>query len=126
MIISNKQNHSAMNANFRFYSRKMSTPSSKWTDAIADSTLCGYFYIFFVIFSVLAALSVLSAIYMFATTKITGGVVMAVLFAKLINIGISATAALFLYLICERSLKPTEAKSQAAKQAASGSGLLMM
>lgn len=107
----------------------MSSPSSTWTDAIADSTLCGYFYVFFVIFSVLAGLSVISAIYMFATTKITGGLVLAVLFAKLINFGISATAALFLYLICERALKPSASKghaSQAAKQAASGSGLLMM
>jgi hypothetical protein len=104
----------------------MSSSSPDWTDAIADSTLCGYFYVFFVIFSVLAGLSVLSAIYMFATTKITGGLVLAVLLAKLINFGISATAALFLYLICERALKPAAKQSQAAKQAASGSGLLMM
>lgn len=103
----------------------MSAPSSKWTDAIADSTLCSYFYVFFIIFSVLAALSVLSSVYMFATTKITGGLVLSVLFVKLLNFGISATAALFLYLICERSLT-ADAKSQAAKQAASGSGLLMM
>lgn len=106
---------------------EMSSSSPDWTNAIADSTLCGYFYVFFIIFSVLAGLSVLSAIYMFATTKITGGLVLAVLLAKLINFGISATAALFLYLICERALKPSAAKhSQAAKQAASGSGLLMM
>lgn len=108
----------------------MSSSSPDWTDAIADSTLCGYFYVFFVIFSVLAGLSVLSAIYMFATTKITGGLVLAVLLAKLINFGISATAALFLYLICERALKPSKSsqlkRSQAAKQVASGSGLLMM
>ena len=103
----------------------MSSPD--WTTAIADSTVCNYFYVFFIIFSVLAGLSVLSAIYMFATTKITGGLVLAVLFAKLINFGISATAALFAYLICDRALKPAQAKaSQAAKQAASGSGLLMM
>lgn len=102
----------------------MSAPD--WTTAIADSTLCNYFYVFFIVFSVLAGLSVLSAIYMFATTKITGGLVLAVLFAKLINFGISAAAALFAYLICDRALKPAQAKSQAAKQAASGSGLLMM
>ena len=96
-----------------------------WTNMIADGTLCGYFYVFFIIFSVLAGLSVLSAIYMFATTKITGGLVLAVLFTKLISFGISGTAALFAYLLCERALKPA-AKSQAAKQAASGSGLLMM
>lgn len=101
----------------------MSSSAPDWTKAIADSTLCGYFYVFFIIFSVLAGLSVLSAIYMFATTKITGGLVLAVLFAKLINFGISATAALFAYLICERALKPMA--TQAAKSA-SGSGLLMM
>jgi hypothetical protein len=101
----------------------MSSSAPEWTKAIADSTLCGYFYVFFIIFSVLAGLSVLSAIYMFATTKITGGLVLAVLFAKLINFGISATAALFAYLICERALKPMV--TQAAKSE-SGSGLLMM
>jgi hypothetical protein len=98
----------------------------EWSNAIADSTLCGYFYVFFIIFSVLAGLSVLSAIYMFATTKITGGLVLAVLFAKLLNFGISATAALFAYLICERALKPAMKSQASAKQAASGSGLLMM
>jgi ABC-type transport system involved in multi-copper enzyme maturation permease subunit len=102
----------------------MSSSAPEWTTAIADSTLCGYFYVVFIIFSVLAGLSVLSAIYMFATTKITGGLVLAVLFAKLINFGISAAAALFAYLICDRALKP--AATQAAKQSASGSGLLMM
>jgi hypothetical protein len=102
----------------------MSSPSSEWTDVIADSTLCGYFYVFFIIFSSLAALSIISAIWMFATTKITGGLVLAVLIAKLLNFGISATSALFVYLICERALKPAAAK--AVKRAPSESGLLMM
>ena len=98
-----------------------------WTDSIADSTLCGYFYVFFVIFSVFAALSVIGAIYMLATTKITGGFVFALLFAKLISFGISGTAALFLYLICERALKPAQEKhaKQAHGRAESASGLLL-
>lgn len=97
----------------------MSSP--QWTDPIADTTLCGYFYVFFVIYSVLAALAVVGAVYMLATTKITGGLVGIVLFSKLISIGILGTTALFLYLICERALKP----AAKAPQRASSASLMM-
>jgi len=83
--------------------------NASWMETIGDSTLCGYFYVFFIIFSALAGLSILGAIWMVSTTKITTGVVAMLLFAKLINIGICGTAALFLYLICERALKPKAA-----------------
>jgi len=98
----------------------MSSP--QWTDPIADTTLCGYFYVFFVIYSVLAALAVIGAVYMLATTKITGGLVGVVLFSKLISIGILGTTALFLYLICERALKPA---AKAQQRASSGPSLMM-
>jgi len=81
-------------------------PPSDWTEAIADSTLCGYFYIFFIIFSIWAALSLIGSIWIFASAKISFGLLMTLVFNNLISFGISATSALFLYLICERALNP--------------------
>ena len=81
----------------------------QWTDKIPSSMLCNYFYIFFVIFAVWAALSLLGGVWIFATTKMGIGMLVAVIFNILLSFGISATSALFLYLICERALKPSSA-----------------
>lgn len=79
-----------------------------WTDTISNSMLCNYFYVFFVIFSVWAALSLLGGVWLFTTqSKMTFGMLMALLINILLSFGISATSALFLYLICERALKPS-------------------
>lgn len=87
----------------------------EWTDMISDNVLCNYFYIFFVIFAVWAALSLIGGVWIFASTKITFGVLVAIIFNILLSFGISATSALFLYLICERALKPSmKSQSQAA------------
>ena len=80
--------------------------TQRWTDKIADSTLCSYFYIFFVIFSVWAGLSLLGGVWIFATSKMAIGALIMFIFNILLSFGISATSALFLYLICERALKP--------------------
>lgn len=81
----------------------------QWTDKIADSVLCNYFYVFFLIFSVWAGLSLLGGVWIFATTKMSVGMLIGVIFNILLSFGISATSALFLYLICERALKPASA-----------------
>ncbi len=81
----------------------------QWTDKIASSTLCNYFYVFFIIFAVWAALSLLGGVWIFATTKMSFGILVGVIFNILLSFGISATSALFLYLICERALKPAVA-----------------
>jgi len=78
----------------------------QWTDSISNSTLCDYFYIFFVIFSVWAGLSLLAGIWVFSSSKMTLGMLVAVIINIILSFGISATSALFLYLICERALKP--------------------
>ena len=81
----------------------------QWTDKISNNVLCGYFYVFFIIFSVWAGLSLLGGVWIFSTTKMTIGMLVAVIFNILLSFGISATSALFLYLICERALKPSMA-----------------
>lgn len=89
----------------------------KFTEKIADSTICSYFYIFFMIFSIWAALSLLSGIYVFATTKMAFSVLVGFIISILLSFGISATSALFLYLICERALKPAQRAAVAQNKA---------
>ena len=79
----------------------------QWTDKIPNAVLCNYFYVFFLIFAVWAALSLLGGVWIFATTKLSIGMLVAIIFNILLSFGISATSALFLYLICERALKPS-------------------
>ena len=88
---------------------------AEWTDMISDNVLCTYFYIFFVVFAVLAAMSLVGGIWIFSTTKMTFGILIAFVFNILLSFGISATSALFFYLICERALKPS-LKPQAPTQ----------
>lgn len=76
------------------------------TDKIPDSIICNYFYIFFIIFTVWSAVSLIGGIWIYATSKMTLGVLLSIIFNIVLSFGISATSALFFYLICERALKP--------------------
>ena len=98
----------------------------QWTDKITNNVLCNYFYVFFFIFAVWAALSLLGGVWIFATTKMSIGMLIGVTFNILLSFGISATSALFLYLICDRALKPSMAVKNATSQIASASDYEMM
>lgn len=100
----------------------------QWTNQISNNVLCGYYYVFFVIFSVWAAISLLGGVWIFATTKMTIGMLVAVVFNILLSFGISATSALFMYLICERALKPYAVPNipNATAQVGSGADYVMM
>jgi hypothetical protein len=79
----------------------------QWSDRISNAVLCNFFYIFFVIFSIFAALSLLGGIYMFTmSNKMTFPMLFMGIFNIIMTFGISGTSALFLYLICDRALKP--------------------
>lgn len=82
-----------------------------WTDRISNATLCNFFYIFFVIFTVWAIVGLIGGIWIFATTPMTTGLFAVFLFNLVMTSGISITAALFHYLVCERALNPYESKS---------------
>jgi hypothetical protein len=78
-----------------------------WTNKISNSMICNYFYIFFLIFAVWAGLSLLAGVWIFASrSKMTFGMLIALIINIILSFGISATTALFLYLICDRALKP--------------------
>ncbi len=80
-----------------------------WLDQISNEVVCGYFYVFFLVFSVWAGLSVLGGIWIFASSKMSASQLLSILFNVILSFGISATSALFLYLICDRALKPSRA-----------------
>ena len=80
---------------------------TSWTDNIPDNLLCNYFYVFFVIFAVWAAISLIGGVLIVVKTKMSPMILISSAFNILLSFGISATSALFLYLICERALKPS-------------------
>ena len=88
----------------------------QWTSKISDSVLCGYYYVFFLIFSVLAGIAFLGGGWVFATTKMSAGMFIGSLFNIILSFGIAGTNALFLYLICNRSLKPKAGFVDAAEE----------
>ena len=100
----------------------------QWTDSISNTVVCNYFYVFFIIFAVWAAISLLGGVWIFATTKMSFGMLIGVIFNILLSFGISATSALFLYLICDRALKPSSGMGvkNATSQIASASDYEMM
>ena len=104
--------------------RKMSAP--EWTDKIPSAVICNYFYVFFMIFAVWAAISLIGGVWIFATTKMTLGLLVAFIFNIILSFGISATSALFLYLICERALKPSGKALNATSRIGSASDYEMM
>jgi hypothetical protein len=89
----------------------------QWTDKIPSSVVCNFFYVFFIIYSVLAGLSLLGGIVIFTTSKMSLGTLFANMFNTLLAFGISITMALFLYLICERALKPELQQDESQSQA---------
>jgi len=79
----------------------------QWSDNISNVVLCDFFYIFFIIYSVFAALSFLGGVYLFTTSyKMSLPMLIGLIINIILSFGISATSALFLYLICDRALKP--------------------
>ncbi len=100
----------------------------EWTNQISNNVLCGFYYVFFIVFAVWAAVSLLGGVWIYATTKMTTGMLVAVIFNILLSFGISATHSLFLYLICDRALNPFSAKTvpNATARIASASDYVMM
>ena len=83
----------------------MSAP--EWTDKIPSAVICNYYYVFFIVFAVWAALALIGGVWIFATTKMPLGMLIGFLFNVLLSFGLSTTSSLFLYLMCDRALKPS-------------------
>lgn len=75
-----------------------------WTRAIQSSTICNFFYAFFVIYAVIAVVSVVVFLGTIVFVDMPKGMLLSQGFYGLIMISLSTTMALFNYLVCTRAL----------------------
>jgi hypothetical protein len=76
----------------------------EFTKQIPSSTVCNFFYIFFVIYAVITALSLIATIGLFGMAKKLGGAGIASGIGYMFMMALAGTQALFFYLICDRAL----------------------
>jgi hypothetical protein len=74
----------------------------EWMQNIPSTVICQYFFVIFVIVAVLASLVVVSDIMRLLTPKNKGGVFS--LLKSLVVLALPVVNALFLYILCSRSL----------------------
>jgi hypothetical protein len=75
-----------------------------WTKNISSKTVCDFFYIFFIIYAVLAGIALLGMLVTVFTVKLPKGLMFASIFSNLLVMAVSGTMALFHYLVCTRAL----------------------
>lgn len=76
----------------------------EWMRQIPSSTICNFFYAFFVVYAVLFVLSVVATLGIFGFSKKLGAAGVALGVQGLIMTGLGGTMMLFYYLICDRAL----------------------
>jgi hypothetical protein len=76
----------------------------QWTRQIQSSTICNFFYAFFVIYAVLFVASIVATLGIFGLSKKLGAAGVALGIQGLIMTGLGGTMMLFYYLICDRAL----------------------
>jgi hypothetical protein len=80
--------------------------SNNWTDSIQDSLLCRWFYIFFVVYAILAGLSAIGGVSGFFMKGLPTFVKLMISSGYFLTFVLAGINALFFYLICDRALKP--------------------
>jgi hypothetical protein len=78
------------------------TREPSWMNSIASSTICQYFYIMFFVVAFFAGLVVLMDVYTIVMSRGRRGYDM--LFRSILTFVIPVVNALFLYLLCARSI----------------------
>jgi hypothetical protein len=81
-------------------------PTPEWTDKIPSKWICEFYHIFFIINVIIATLSLIGVIFMFAISKKSIIDLSLHIFQVVLVSGLAATQALFFYLMCDRALKP--------------------
>jgi hypothetical protein len=76
----------------------------EWMRKIPSSTICDFFYTFYIVFAVFFVFTLATTVISFFHMKKFGlaGVLLAI--QGLVIVGLAATKALFNYLICDRAL----------------------
>ena len=79
--------------------------ADNWMDSIASSTVCSWYYIFFVVAAIVAALALIGfGVSLAGMMKAPRGVTIAMSFGYLLQAVIAMIASLFAYLVCDRAL----------------------
>jgi len=76
----------------------------EWMQKISSSTICAWFYAFFVVYAFILAFIVLGVLYALVSMK--KSLTASNLFFALIQALVIATNMLFFYIMCDRALKP--------------------
>jgi hypothetical protein len=77
---------------------------AEWMKQIPSSTICNFFYFFFVVYAIIFALSIISVIGTAMSAKANTPLLMSLLANSILTSLIGGTMMLFYYLICDRAL----------------------
>ena len=82
----------------------------EWMQKISNTTVCNFFYFWFVVYAVFAVLALVLSISAFVTAKKLGaaGIVMGL--QSVLTFGIATAFMCFYYIICDRALLPLAAE----------------
>ena len=86
------------------YTSPVEKMEPEWTKQIPSSAVCNFYYIFYVVYAVAAVFVVIATVGILLTVKMPKGMMFATGLQSLFAFGLAAVNALFLYLICDRSL----------------------
>ena len=84
--------------------QRSGTKEPDWTKNISSKTVCDFFYVFFIIYAILAGIAVISMLVTVFALKLPKGLMIASIFTNLLILAVSGTTALFHYLVCTRAL----------------------
>jgi hypothetical protein len=83
---------------------------AEWMKQIPNSSLCNFFYFFFVVYAIIFTLSIITLIATFVSVKVSSPMTTALLANGIITSVIAGTVMLFHYLICDRALLAKDVK----------------
>ena len=77
----------------------------EWTQSISSNSVCNWYYFFFVVGAIVAALALIAFVGAVAgVMKASRGITIAFAFGYLLQAIIATIGALFAYLVCDRAL----------------------
>ena len=90
------------------YSNYDAGAEPEWTREIPSWVICDWFYMFFIVNAIVLLTLVISLIYMTISSTIPKALRLSGIFMLALQMLVSGTSTLFFYLICDRSLKPSQ------------------
>jgi len=76
----------------------------QWTKQISNTTVCGWYYLLFLLNAFIALVAVVGTLMVVFGMKMQKGMAYAFGFQGLLTVAIATTSSLFMYLVCNRSL----------------------